>query len=40
MDRAQAMRTIGDLYLAQMIAEQFGLARRKEQIEKMIREFS
>jgi tetratricopeptide (TPR) repeat protein len=40
MDRAQVFNTIGDLYLALMIAEQFGLARRKEQIEKMIEEFS
>jgi len=40
MDRAQVFGTIGDLYLALMIAEQFGLARRKEQIEKMIEEFN
>jgi len=40
IDRAQVVGTIGDLYLALMIADQFGLARRKEQIEKMIKEFS
>lgn len=39
MDRAQVFNTIGDLYLALIIAENFGLARRKEQIEKMIEEF-
>lgn len=40
MDRAQTFNTISDLYLALMIAEQFGLARRKEQIEKLIQEFN
>lgn len=40
MDRARIFNTIGDLYLALMIAEQFHLARRREQIEKMIEEFN
>ena len=40
MDRAQTFGTIGDLYLALMIAEQFNLERRKEQIEKMIQDFN
>lgn len=39
MDRAQIFNTISDLYLALMIAEHFNLARRKEQIEKLIQEF-
>ncbi|OGC45551.1 hypothetical protein A2V49_01145 [candidate division WWE3 bacterium RBG_19FT_COMBO_34_6] len=39
MDRAQVFGTIGDLYLALMISEQFGLVRRKEQIEKLIKKF-
>ncbi len=38
MDRAKTFDTIGDLYLALMLADQFGLARRKEQIEKAIKE--
>lgn len=40
MDRAQVFNTIADLYLALMIAEQFNLARRKEQIEKLVQKFN
>ncbi len=40
IDRAQTFNTIGDLYLALMIADHFGLVRRKEQIEEMIQKFS
>lgn len=40
MDRAKMFNTIGDLYIAQMIADQFGLNRRKEQIEQMIQGFN
>lgn len=40
MDRAQVFNTIADLYLALMIAEQFNLARRKEQIEVLIQKFN
>jgi tetratricopeptide (TPR) repeat protein len=40
MDRAKIFNTIGDLYIAQMIADQFSLNRRKEQIEQMIQEFN
>ncbi len=40
MDRAQVFNTIADLYLALMIAEQFNLTRRKEQIEELIQKFN
>ena len=40
MDRAQVFNTIADLYLALMIAEQFNLARRKEQIEVLIQKLN
>ncbi len=39
MDRSKVFDNIADLYLALIIAEHFGLARRVEQIEKMIEEF-
>ena len=40
IDRAQVFDTVADLYLALMIAEQFNLVRRKEQIEELIQEFN
>lgn len=40
MDRAKVFDTIADLYIALLIAEQFSLTRRKEQIEKLIAEFN
>lgn len=40
IDRAQVFNTVADLYLALIIAEQFNLARRKEQIEKLIQDMS
>ncbi|HBY09942.1 TPA: hypothetical protein DEG20_01660 [candidate division WWE3 bacterium] len=39
MDRARVFNNTTDLYLALMIAEQFNLARRKEQIEELIQKF-
>jgi tetratricopeptide (TPR) repeat protein len=40
MDRAKVFNTISDMYVALLIAEQFSLARRKEQIEKLISDFN
>ena len=40
IDRAHVFDSIADLYIALMIAEQFNLARRKEQIEEMIGKFN
>lgn len=40
MDRAQVFNSVADLYLAMMIADQFNLARRKEQIEELIQKFN
>ena len=39
MDRSRVFNSVGDLYIALMIAEQFCLARRKEQIEELIQQF-
>lgn len=39
IDRSKTFNTIGDLYVALMIADQFNLARRMEQIEKLVEEF-
>lgn len=40
MDRAQVFNSVADLYLAMMIADQFNLARRKEQIVELIQKFN
>lgn len=40
IDRSKVFNTISDLYIALLIAEQFNLARRKEQTEKLIQEFN
>jgi tetratricopeptide (TPR) repeat protein len=40
IDRAQVFNSPADLYIALMIAEQFNLVRRKEQIEKLIETFN
>ncbi|RJR27201.1 tetratricopeptide repeat protein [candidate division WWE3 bacterium] len=40
IDRSHVFDSIADLYIALMIAEQFNLARRKEQIEEMISKFN
>jgi len=39
MDRAKVYDTKSDLYVALLIAEHFSLARRKEQIETLLKEF-
>ncbi len=39
IDRARVFDTVADLYLALMIAEHFGLERRKEQIAELIKTF-
>ena len=40
IDRSKVYDTISDLYIALLIADNFNLARRREQIEKLISEFS
>jgi len=40
IDRAQVFNSVADLYLAMMIANQFNLERKKEQIEELIQKFN
>jgi tetratricopeptide (TPR) repeat protein len=40
MDRSQVFDSLADLYLAMIIADQYGLARRKEQIKELIQKFN
>lgn len=40
IDRAKVSDSVADLYLAMIVADQFNLARRKEQIEELIKKFN